>query len=364
MNLKKMLLILMSLTLLATSLAEAQTSPGQSSEEMMGLFDEYLIHVKSQQTGPEYLEYGRQKFLSRGVIAQAAALEPEDFNRFMFLLMNRYVTEPANRSYIFNFFSAVTETLRADFAYTQALQAGPQAFMIEGTYKYGGWIMIAGGVLIKLAARRPVFTNFGAWVAERQAALSQVNKYYGLGFRFATSPTTWLISGSMGLGALGGYLEHSWAMDRVHRHNPIAASMVVQAQLVCHLSYEGLAVQQKVQELKDNPDELAKVAPELRQKITDIKSQATELRKQWNRLEDIQDLVADKFFQEIRSQYPKAESWQQLVKDLNANEVSRDGKCRGLSTIHLVRNLDKVAEELPAPAPNESPAPPAVPEVR
>lgn len=364
MNLKKLFLVLLSLSLLTTSLAKAATGPERSSEEMMKLFDEYLFHVKSQQQGPDYLEYGRQKFLSRGVIAQAATLEPEDFNRFMFHLMNRYVTEPTDRSYIFNFFSAVTETLQADLAYTQALKAGPQSFMIEGTYKYGGWIMIAGGVMLKLAARRPVFTNFSEWVAQRQAALSQVNKYYGLGFRFATSPTTWLISGSMGLGALGGYLEHGWAMDRVHRHNPVAAAMVVQAQLVCHLSYEGLAVQQKVQELKDKPDELAKVAPELRQKITDIKSQATELRKQWNRLEDIQDLVADKFFQEMRSQYPKAESWQQLVKDLNDNEISRDGKCRGLSTIHLVRNLDKVAEELPEPAQNEPPAPPAVPEVR
>ncbi len=360
MSLKKLFIFLIGLCILASSFAGAAVN-GRSSEDMMKLFDEYLFHVKLQQQGPDFLEYGRQKFLSRGVIAQASTLEPEDFNRFMFSLMNRYVTVPSERRYIFNFFSAITETLQADFAYTRALQAGPQSFMLEGTYKYGGWLMIAGGVVLKVASRRPVFARAGEWIGQREAALSQINRYYGLGFRYATSPTTWLITGSLGAGALAGYVEHGWAMDKVHRHNPIAAAMVVQAQLVCHLSYEGLGLEQRVKELADKPDDLAKEAPAIRKTIKDITAQAKELSSQWRRLEDLQDLVADKFFKEMQAQYPKAENWQQLVKALKDNEVSRDGKCRGLSTIHLIRTLNKTLGELPPEPQPELPTQPAPP---
>ncbi len=345
MTLKKIFVFLIGLSILASSFAGAAVA-GPSSAEMMKQFEEYLMHVKSQQPGPDFLEYGRQKFLSRGVIEQTAGLEPEDFNLFMFNLMNRYVTEPSDRRYIFNFFSAVTERLQADFAYSRALQAGPQSFMLEGTYKYGGWLMIAGGVVLKIASRRPFFLRRAEWLGQRQAALSQINRYYGLGYRYATNPTTWLVGGSLGAGALAGYVEH-WMMDRNHRHNPVAAAMVVQAQLVCHLSYEGLALEQKVKALADKPEEMVKEAPAIRKKIQDITAQAKELRAQWTRLEDLQDLVADKFFRELQSQYPKEESWQQLVSALKANEASRDGKCRGLSTIHLIRNLDLIATELP-----------------
>lgn len=358
---KKLISLFLSVSVFLSTTAQAAAL--RNGEEMIKLFDEYLFHVKSQQPGPIFLEYGRQKYLSRGVIAQASTLEPEDFNRFMFNLMERYVNKPEDRRYIFNFFSATTETLLPDFEYSRRLQEGPESFALEGTYKIGAWFMVAGSVALMVATRKGWNINMGQWVAEREAALTQMNKYYGLGFKYATSPTSALVVGSTAAGALGGYLEQKWYSTYTYRHNPMSALMVVQAQLVCHLSYEGLSVAQQFEAVKDNEEELAKNAPELRKKISAIKSEAAELKGQWNRLVDLKDLMADKFFRELMSQYPKEQNWQGLVKSLQAAEESRDGKCRGLSTFHLMRELDKIVEELPAPV-ESIPQPVPVPEAK
>ncbi len=349
--------LILALALFTSHLSHG-SGVGRSPEQMMGLFDEYLAHVTSQQQGPVWLEYGRQKFLARAVIAQIAAMRPDDFNALMFLMMERYVNKPAERQYLFNFLSATTESLSADLEYSRALQAGPQALMLEGSYKYGIWLLIAGHVVFKVALSRNVkgLADLMRQLRQREVALTEMNKFYGLSYRVATSPTTWLTVASTAGGAGLGALEHLIQSSGTHRLNPMIATMVVQAQLACHLSYQGLAVQEEFESVKNDPAKLKEAKPALLEQITTIAGQGKVLAEQYSRLENLD--VRDRLFKKVLEQYPTADNWQKFRTMLTEAETSQNGQCRQMSMLHLKNELDKTAAEIRALVPEDTPAVP------
>lgn len=354
---KKLIQLILTVSLFTGTLVHA--APGRSPEQMMGLFEEYLSHVKSRQQGPVWLEYGRQKHLARAVIAQITAMQPDQFNALLFLLMERYVAKPEERTYIFNFLSATTETISADLEYSRSLQDGPAALMLDGAWKYGAWVLIAGHIGYGVMVRKNIMgvADIAKHFRQRQVAIGNYNKYLGIGYGVATSPTTLIAIGSTGIGVAGGYFEHMIGSSGTHRFNPMIATMVVQANLGCHLSYLGIAAQDDYEKVKDDNDKLKAAKKDLLTRIASVSEQAKVLNDQFSRLENLD--VRDRLFQKVLEQYPKAEGWTKFRELLTNAETSSNGQCRQMSMRSLRAELEKTAVEINALVPDDVPAAPA-----
>lgn len=329
--------IFLSLILALTSVAQA--APGlRNPEQMLTLVDEYIAEVSSKQPGPVYLLTGREAYLAKAVATQIAALEPEDFNLFQFYLMDRYIKEPAQREHLYAFNRIVRDMIATDLANSASLRSGPWHEVVVGSYTYGAWILLGSVIGWRfLFSRSTRAVDFARGLKQRELSMAQSPALYRLGYKAATNP---LIL-SVGAGAGAGYLNYLLQSQRTHRVDPLQIMMVVQAQLACHLSYSGLAIQEKFESIRNAEEFPAEEGKKLLAEIASIGEQSKVLSQQFGRLEQID--VRDPLFQRTLQQFPKSESWAQFRSSLTDAETSRDGKCRQMSLVHLKLELDKTA---------------------
>ena len=335
------------------------TVTGRTPEQMIALFDEYVKHAKLQKDAahpatPDWTTIGGKEFLTKTVISQLSAVEPADFNLFIFYIMDRYVNQPTEREIIFDFISSLSAAIAPDLEITRRLQSGPTAFVLEGALVYGTGLLLVGSLAWKFIFSRAGWgLEFMRHLRQRELALNNISRVFGGGFKLGTHPMTLAFTA----GAAAGYIkDYVIPGGSTRRFDPSAILMVIQAQVACHLSYRGLELQNRYEAIQDDPEQVAKEQQDLAGKIKDIQTQSQELVTQWPRLESLD--VKDRLFIKTLNAFPKATDWQKFRQSLSEAETSQDGRCRQMSLIHLNRELAKTAELL-----GPVPTPPVIPDV-
>ncbi len=316
--------------------------------ELVDLVEEYIVHMKSQQTGSVFLPAGRQEYLSKAVAAKIAAQEPENFNLFLFFLIDSYVKRSADRPYLFSLMQILRDHISSDLEATRLLQEGPAESIKQSVYSYWIWIALTVGISWKLMLSR------SAPLTERvrhiNEGLAQRGRLYQLPYRMLANPLTI----SLAPAVFWGYFQYFLESHRTHRLDPGEILKVVQAQMACHLSYRGLEIQDQFEAISSNEAELKTMSPELRGAIDQILTEANQLQKQNPYLLNLR--VNDRFFTNTLKQYPESKSWQQFRRALNTTSTDQAGTCRQVSLDFLSRSLQDVRQKLPA-APTTPPRP-------
>ncbi len=339
---KKLLIHGLALILSLTSFSVNAQQPLERSAKLL---DDYIGHVRRLPSDSPWSTVGRNEFLAKAVVMQLATLRPDEFNLFLFHMMDKYVNQPEDRAAIKSLADTLGVELAADFEASKMLQNGPLQYVIRGAYSYGAWLMLAGAIGWKfIFARSQSTAEFLRQIRQRELTLNQKGRFASLGYRVATSPTTWIVGGSLGLGALGGYIEYVLKSNSTYRINPATVLMVVQAQLACDLSYQALTIQEKFESLMNDSDQLEKEYGPMLTEIRRIRAEAQGLSEQWPRLENLD--VQDRLFAEVLEQFPQSENWRDFRKALSEAETSRDGRCRQMSMLHLNQELEKLESYL------------------
>ena len=342
-------IILAGILSLQLSLPAHAAAP--TSVELTELVEQYIGHMKSQQTGSVFLPTGRQEYLSKAVAAKIAAQEPENFNLFLFFLIDSYVKRTTDRPYLFSLMQILRDHISADLEATRLLQEGPTESIKQSVYSYWIWIALTVGISWKLMLSR------SAPLTERvrhiNEGLAQRSRLYQLPYRMLANPLTI----SLAPAVFWGFFQYFLESHRTHRLDPGEILKVVQAQLACHLSYRGLEIQDQFESIASNEAELKSKAAKMRGTIDLILTEADQLRKQNQQLLNLR--VNDRFFAKALKQYPESKSWQQFRQALNTTDTDQAGTCRQVSLDFLSRSLEDVKQKLP-----DAPATPAPPEPR
>ncbi len=316
----------------------AMAGAGQRTpESMLSLVDEYINEVKSDQPGPIFLLAGRDEYIAKAVVGQIDTLEAEDFNLFLFHLMERFVDSPTQRPYLFSLLKLIRESIAADLANTAQLREGPGHEIITGAYTYAAWILIGYAGVRFAAARSARGAEFIRELHKREIALNQAPRIYKIGYKVAGNPLVWSAAAGAGI----GYWNYLLQSNRVHRLDPIEVLSVVQAQLACHLSYKALEIEDEFELIKNSDEKVKSDGKAFLEKVKNIGEQAGVLEKQFARLQSLD--ISERLFQKTLKQFPLSADWQQFRSALSEAEMSKDGQCRQMSLTHVQGELEKMA---------------------
>jgi hypothetical protein len=322
----------------ATSFAAVGATPPAG---MMDLVDLYVKELATASPDNMFGRIGKEEFLAKAVATQVATLEPEDFNVFLFYVMDRYIKNPGERKALFAFVQALRESVAADLANTAQIEQGPAHEMVTGAYTWGAWILIGGLIGWRVILASPLRTStFMQKLQQQEMAIARAPRAYRLTYRITTNPLLWASAGGAGI----GYFQYLLEKNRTHRLDPSRILNVVQAQLACQLSYQALDLEDRFEAARGDDERLRSAYPDLDAGITRTLEQARDLTDQFPRLDNL-DVRDDLFQQDLRS-LPMAKNFQDFRKDLSEADQAPDGRCRQMSLTHLILATEQLRDNL------------------
>ena len=356
---KKIFAVLIACTVLtsSTSFATAGTDP----QRVLQVVDEYIATMKDAQNPDDlkaqtFKPIGQADYLGKVVSTQLLSLQPEDFNIFLFYFMDRYIHHPEERKLLFDFTQLVRGMIKNDLDNTKALREGPYSFIFQGSYKYATWIFlgVSGLVLWRKILSSPART--AALVSEmktQESAITSLGRSLRDTAITMNKPLLWV--GVSLSGAAGGGLEYVLKTHSTHRLDPAEILMVVQSQLACEVSIEGLALEQRFEDLAKDDDQLLKGSAKLKTDISALMSQSKDLLDQFPRLTDL--YVNDRLFKQTLQVFPQANNWAEYKKMLNDSDINKDGQCRQIALNRLTDQLSEMDSQIDTLTSAASPVP-------
>lgn len=309
---------------------------------MLELVDQYLAELKVQPTGNKDLfNAGQQAYLANAVSAQINTLEPEDYNVFLFYLMDRYIKNPDERKDLFTFVKALHDSNASEWARYKQIDDGPAHFVVDGVFAYGTWILLGGIVGWRVVMHTPARNTALVQSMQRlELSMATKPKPYRYTYKVLSSPFT---TSALAGGIVGG-LEYIREKSKARRLDPLPVLNVVQSQLACLVSYQGLELADRFEAVRNDSEALVREFQGLDAAITQTHKEASLLVEQYPSLDNLD--VTDRLFQQKLAQLPQAKNWQEFRKNLIEAEQSADGQCRQMSLTHLKIQLEELRRNL------------------
>jgi hypothetical protein len=312
--------------------------------DLTGLVDDYVARMKSKYSPHLFLPVGRDEYLSKAVAARIAAQDTGNFNRSVLYLIGRYIEQVEERPYLFTLIQMVRARIAPDLEATRLLQEGPHESVVQRIYSSWVWVWIAAGVGWRFLLIRSALLS--ARTQEIHAALARRGRLYHIPYRLVANPATISAEATAGW----GYLEYLTESAKAHKVDPVEILKVAQANLACHLSYRGLEIEDRIEALKDQPGELKRESPTLREAAAQVLKETQVMDAQNKFLQNLR--VNDRFFGRALSHLPPSKDWQSFRSALNSTDEDQPGTCRQISLHYLKHKLQERMEDL---APEEKP---------
>lgn len=335
---KKMICMFLSLTIFASS-AHAGVTNSHSSAAME-VVDEFMEDQKSQ-----LAMQAQADIIDEGMINRIYALEPEDFNIFLFELMDRYIRNPIQRPRLSKFIEGMRDGIAGDLAYAEALRKGEYGCVLDNAMKYSVYALVGGIVWRAVwtfgrAGRRSEFLK------QVRTNLASVGKK-GMALRMARRGGN-AFAVSLATGAAAAMIENIWQSHSGHRMDPLPILRIVQTSLACDLSYRTLEFYEHVNKIVQSADSEERLSREGAILLADTRILGIQARTLLNEYALLENLsVNDPMFRKNFEHMPVEKNWQDLRKNLFHEDVSRDGMCSRVSLGDITEKVSELEAVLP-----------------